>query len=251
MDKSSIKTTDSNWKSLYKVGGVAALIVVLAALIDALSAILWYTSSETVIEWFTLFQNNWLLGLRDLGLLDIIVMALNVPLFFALYAAHRRVNNAYAALAAILSFIATATLISTNGAFPMLTLSGEYAAATTESQKSMLVAAGQAMLARGGHSSPGTFMGYLFTNTAGIMMAAVMLRSSIFGKLTAWAGILGFGHLLIFNTCAAFAPAIYDAAMIFAGIGGLLFMAWYTLIARRLFQLEQSVSKKDVIGAKA
>lgn len=237
MDKSSIKTTDSNWKSLYRVGGAVALIVVLASLIDVFSAIFWYTSSETVIEWFTLLQSNWLLGLRDLGLLDMIVMALNVPLFFALYAAHRQANKPFAALAAILAFVGAAILISSNVALPMLVLSRDYAAATTEAQKSLSIAAGQAALALGEHSSPGTFMGYLFTNTAGIMMGVVMLWSRFCDKLTAWAAILGFGLLLIFNVCAAFVPAIYDAALIFAGIGGLLFMAWYTLIARRLFQL--------------
>lgn len=243
---------DSSWKGLYKIGGAAALIVVLATLIDVLSAVLpgGYTSSETVVDWFTLFQDNWLLGLRDLGLLDIIVTALNVPLFFALYAAHRRVNKAHGALAAILSFTGTAIFISSNVALPMLVLSREYTAATTESQKSLLIAAGQAMLAMGEHSSPGTFMGYLFTNTAGIMMGVVMLRGKIFNKLTAWAGILGFGLLLIFNICAAFVPAIFDMALTFAGIGGLLFMATYILIARRLFQLEQGVSKEDAIGVK-
>jgi uncharacterized membrane protein len=87
-------------------------------------------------------------------------------------------------------------------------------------------------------------MGYLFTNVAAIMMGVVMLRSKIFSRLTAWAGILGFGLLLIFNTCAAFAPAIFDVAMIFAGIGGLLFMAEYILIARRLFQLGRLEKKK-------
>ena len=146
---SNVEAVESNWTGLYKIGGTAALIVALAALADILSTLLpgGYTTSETVIEWFTLFQNNWLHGLRDLGLLDIIVTTLNVPLFFSLYVVHQRVNKPYATLAAILSFIGTAIFISNNVAFPMLVLSGEYAAATTEAQKTQLVAAGQAMLA--------------------------------------------------------------------------------------------------------
>jgi hypothetical protein len=235
------ETTNSGWRSLYKIGGVAALIVVLASLLDVLSTLVpgGYTAPGTVIEWFTLFQDNWLMGLRDLGLLDVIVATLNVPLFYALYAAHRRTNRAYATFAAILSWIGSAIFLSNNVAFPMLVLHREYAAATTEAQRSLAMAAGQALLALGKHSSPGTFMGYLFINSAGIMMGMVMLRSKIFSMLTAWASILGFSLLLTFNLCAAFIPTIYNIALIFAGVGGLLFMTTYILIALRLFRLRQ------------
>ena len=241
----AVETVDSDWKGVYVIGGTAALLVALAALIDIASAVLpgGYTASETVIDWFTLFQDNWLNGLRDLGLLDIVVTTLNVPLFFALFGAHRRINGAYAALAAVLSFVGTAIFVSSNVAFPMLSLSSEYATATTEAQKALLVSAGEALVALGEHSSPGTFMGYLFTNGAAITMGMVMLRSGVFSKLTAWASILGFSCLLIFNTFAAFVPA-FEAAMIFAAIGGLLFMIAYLLIARRLFQLGR-VSKNQ------
>jgi len=241
--------TDSSWKSLYKVGGVAALIIVLVTLLDI--CIIFLPGQEatgpgtlTVIDWFILFQDNWFLGLRDLGLLNIVNMALAVPLFLALYAAHRRVNKSYAALAAILSFIGTAIYIANNIAFPMLILSGEYTAATTEAQKSLLVAAGKAMLAQGEDLTAGTFMGFFFPSVAGIVMAMVMLRNRIFSKLTALAGILGFGLLLIFVICVAFVPAIFDVAMIFAMGGGLLSMAWNILVARRLFQLGCIEKKK-------
>jgi hypothetical protein len=242
------ETVDFNWKRLYQIGGTAALIVMAAALIDIISALLpgGYVSSETVTDWFTLFQNNWLLGLRDLGLLDIIVTTLNVPLFFALYGVHRRVNSVHAAFAAVLTFVGTAILISNNVAFPMFTLSREYAAATTEAQKNLLAASGQALLARGAHSSPGTFMGYLFTDAAAITMGFVMLRGGVFNKLPGWFAILGFLKLLTFNTLAAFAPAIYDVAMIFAGVGGLFFIATYALIGSRLVQLGLPNAKEDV-----
>ncbi|MBN1312184.1 MAG: DUF4386 family protein [Anaerolineae bacterium] len=238
------RAADSGWQGVYKIGAAAALIVALAALADVSSTLLpgGYVSSETVIDWFKLFQDNWLLGLRDLGLLDIIVTTLNVPLFLALFAAHRRLNKQYAALGAILSFVGTAVFTSNNIAFPMLALSGEYAAATTEAQKSLCVTTGEVMLAMGEHSSPGTFMGYFFTNVAGMTMGIVMLQGRVFSKLAGWTGILGFGSLLLFNVCAAFVPAIYDTVLIFAGIGGLLFVIEYILIAGRLLQLGRDAS---------
>ena len=78
---------------------------------------------------------------------------------------------------------------------------------------------------------------------AGIVISIVMLRSKVFSKATAYAGILGFGLLLIFEICSSFVPAL-DLAMIFAMGGGLLSMAWYILVARRLFQLGQGISKE-------
>jgi hypothetical protein len=240
---------DLPWKSLYKVGGTVALIVVLVALLDIIITFFpggaTGSGTLTVIDWLMLFQDNWFLGLRNLGLFNVITTALMVPLSLALYAAHRRVNRAYAALAAILFFIGTAIYIASNQALSMLTLSSQYAAATTESQKALLVAAGQVMLAQAEDFTPGAFMGFLFPSTGGIMMAVVMLRGGIFSKLTAWAGILGSGFLLIFTICATFIPASFDGVMIFAMAGGLLIMAYYIGVSRRLFQLGQGLSKKQ------
>ena len=241
------ETTDSNWKSLYKVGGAAALIAVLVGLIEIIITFLpgggMSSGTVTVIDWFTLFQNNWFLGLRNLGLLNIVLTALEIPIFFALYAVHWRANKAYAALAMIISFVGVAVFFATNRAFPMLELSGQYAVATTDAQRSMLAAAGQAMLSVGNSHTPGTFMGFLLSEFAGIVISIVMLRSKVFSKATAYAGILGFGLLLIFEVCSSFVPA-FDLAIIFAMGGGLLSMAWYILVARRLFQLGLGASKE-------
>jgi hypothetical protein len=241
------ETADSNWESLYKIGGTAALMAVLVGLIEIIINFFpgGSASPETVIAWFTLFQNNWFLGLRNLGLLNIILTVLGIPVFLALYAAHRRVNKAYAALAMIISFVGVAVFLATNRAFPMLELSGQYAAATTDAQRSMLAAAGQAMLSVGKSHTPGTFLGFFLSEVAGIAISMVMLRSKVFSKVTAYAGILGFTLLLISDICSSFVPALVDVAMIFAMGGGLLSMAWYILLARRLFQLGSGILEEE------
>src|SRR3989304_2463708 len=187
-------TTNSAWKPLYKAGGVVALLIVLTALIEIVITFLpgGYVSSETVIDWFTLFQNNWFLGLRNLGLLNIVMTALGIPMFFALYAAHRNVNQPYAALAMIISFIGVAVFYATNRAFPMLDLSNQYTSATTDAQRAIVSAAGQAMLSVGESHTPGTFIGFFLSEVAGILISIVMLRGKVFNKLNAYFGILGF-----------------------------------------------------------
>ena len=48
----------------------------------------------TVVEWFTLFQNHWFVGLRNLGLLNHIRAVLLAPTMLAIYAPLRRDNEA-------------------------------------------------------------------------------------------------------------------------------------------------------------
>ena len=234
-----VESLNSNWKSLYKVGGVAAIIIVLVTLTEIIITFLpgGSTPSETVIDWFTLFQNNWFLGLRNLGLLNIIFIVLGIPTFLALYAAHRRVNKAYGALAMIISFIGVAVFLATNRAFPMLELSSQYASATTDLQRSVLEAAGQSMLSVGKSHTPGTFMGFFLGEVAGITISIVMLRGRIFSKVNAIVGIIGFVLLLIYEICSSFVPTLFNMAIIFAMGGGLLSMAWYIMISRRFFRL--------------
>jgi hypothetical protein len=232
------ETPNPNWNSLYKLGGVAALLAVLTGLVEIIITFLpgGNVSPETVSDWFTLFQNNWFLGFRNLGLLNIVLTSLAIPIFLALYAAHRQDNPAYAVLAMILSFIGVAVFFATNRAFPMLSLSSQYASAATDAQRSMIAAAGQAMLAVGQSHTPGTFIGFFLSEVAGITISVVMLQSKVFSKAAAYTGILGFGLLLIFEVCASFAPAS-GMAMVFAMSGGILTMVWYTLIARRLYTI--------------
>jgi hypothetical protein len=78
----------------------------------------------------------------------------------------------------------------------MLSLSDQYAAATTEAQRTMLLAAGQAMLAINRFSSPGAhpgaggYMSLLLIAVAGLITSSVMLRSDVFNRATAYVGIL-------------------------------------------------------------
>jgi hypothetical protein len=232
----------SNWSNLYKLGGSAALFSILVALTDI--ALTFFPAGAkppgtmTAVDWFGLFQENWFFGLRNLGLLpNILNLSLSIPIFLALYDAHKHSNKAYASLALVISLVGTAIYLSNNAAFPMLALSARYEAATTNTQRALLTAAGEAVLARGEDFTPGAFMGFLFSEIAMIVMALVMLRGGIFSKATAYAGILGSFFLTIFTIWSTFIPLFFEISMIFALIGGLLSITWYTLTARRFFQL--------------
>lgn len=231
----------SRWQNVCRLGGAAALLVVLTALAEILITFLpgGYTTVETVTDWFALLQNNPFLGLRNLGLLNIVMTALGIPLIFSLYWVHRKINQPFAALAMVLSLIGVAVFYATNRAFPMLDLSAQYAAAASAAERTMLEAAGQAMLSVGQSHTPGTFLAFFFSEIAGILMAVVMLRGKLFNQAAALAGIIGYGFLLVFEVLSSFVPSSHNAILILAMIGGLANIAWYILVAFRLFRLGQ------------
>lgn len=242
MNASSVRIEDSTWNGLSKIGGVAALIcagMYLVALAVYLPAYRVGPPPATVLEWFTLFRANPLTGLFFLGLADIIITLLWGPMSLALYAALKRFNQTWTMIATTFVFVGMAFFLATNQAFAMLHLSSQYAAATTEVQQSSLLSAGQAIVAvtEGARMLP-------LIPLAGLIFSIAMLRSKIFGKVTAWVGIVGLGLLAASGLFAGYATAGPTTAFmtIIVGVtyagGGLLSLVWYILIGLRLLNLE-------------
>ena len=228
-------------KNILLMGGIAALLTVAVTFSEIIITFLpgGNEQVETVIDWFTQLQSNWFMGLRNLGLLNIIMFTLGIPMYFALYAAHRKVNKLFAALAMIISFIGVAIFFATNRAFPMLELSKQYASAVTDSQRSGFLAAGQAMLSVGKSHSPGTFIAFFFGELSGILMSLVILKGKIFSKATALVGIIGFSLLLLFEVFTSFVPALKEIGMFLAMAGGILNVVWLILLGIGFLKLVQ------------
>jgi hypothetical protein len=247
------KNYAAGWESVYSLGGAAALVIILVSLLDIALTILPAGASPdpgkgSVIDWFTLLNQSGLLGLRGLGLWNIITSASAVLVFFALFGALQRDSLAPAALALLLICIGATIYIANNTALPMLTLSRQYALAASEAQKAQLLVAGQVLLAQAEDFTPGSFLGFFIPEVAEVLMALVMLRGRLFGKSTAWVGLFGFVMLMVFNIWSTFIPLFYNAALLVAMLGGLASLVWFFLVARRLFQLGRGVTQETVKG---
>jgi len=229
------ETTDTAWKPLYKVGGVAALILLGLIPIQIIIFIA-HPPPSTVIGYFALFQNNWLLGLLNLDLLLMLSNALLVLMYLALYAALRRASPSFMAIALTLGLVGIAVYFASNTAFEMLSLSSQYAAATTDAQRSTFLAAGQAMLAL--YQGTAFDVSYVLGGVTSLIIAVVMLRSNIFSKGTAYVGLLMSVMMVV-------PPTIGTIGLVFALISLLPLAIWFILIARRFFMLAQSVSKAE------
>jgi hypothetical protein len=232
----------SAWTGIYRAGAIAALLVVLAGLLDIsimfLPATGFIPGERTVLDWFNLYQAHGFLALRDMGILNVLTTSGTVLVFFALFGAHRRANAAPAALALMVMGMGAAIYIANNMALPMLSLSRQYAAATSEGQKALLVSAGQVLLAQEDVGA-GSFISFFIPEIGGVLMALVMLRGRVFSRWAGGAGLLGEACLMVFNILAAFVPGAYPAAMVFAMIGGPLSMAWFALTAAQLLQADR------------
>jgi hypothetical protein len=239
MNRSKIET-DARWNTFYKVAAVASLLIVLVGLVDIVTSMMGgevrENSAVNMVDWFMLFQTNRLGALGNLGLFNILTLSLGLPLYLALFNIHRQTDPSFGGLAVLLFVMGTGIYISSNSIFSMLALSDQYAVAS-EAQKPLLEAAGRALLAQGADLTPGTFMGFFFTQCAAILMAFVLLQGGIFNKTTGWLGVAGFGIMLVFFFIAAFVPGQFNTAVMISAPGGLLLMAYQILLARRLFQL--------------
>jgi len=230
-----------NWSIIFKLGGAAAIGAVLVGILEITITFLpgGNASPETVLEWFFLFENNPFMGLRNLGLLNIFLNILAIFTYLALYGAHRKTSyQPLAALAALISFLGIGVFFATNRAFAMLDLSQQYAVATSDAQQAIYAAAGQALLSVGASHSPGTFLPFFLSESAGVLISCVMLRCQVFSKAAAYAGMLGYSFLLIFEYVSSFVTGLSSVTILLAMLGGLLSMVWYLLIARRLFQMK-------------
>jgi hypothetical protein len=240
---SELQQNESQWKSVYVFGGIAAILSLIAVVADIVigSSTGGNLSQlpQTAVERFSQFQQNAWLGLYNLDLLNAVNQLISIPVYFALYAALRMTNKPYAMFGLIIFLLGTTIFVANNTALPMLELSNKYAAAD-EHQKAMLAAAGEAMLARGEHGSLGAFFSFLLPTLAALIMSLVMLQGSIFSRMNAYIGIVGNTFMLIYVVLVTFAPTVKDMAIAFAMPGGLLLLVWMILFTVRLFRLGTS-----------
>ena len=221
------ETIDSVWHSLYKIGGVVALISLLLIPIQIVIYIVW-PPPNTVAGFFTVFQDNWFRGLVNLDLLYMLSMALVVFIYLPLYAALRKTSQSAMAIALTIGLVSIAIYFVSNTSFEMLSLSNQYAAATTEAQRAVILAAGEAMLTI--YQGTASIVYYILGAVATLIVSFVMLRSRVFSRMTAYVGMLAGALMLV-------PPAFGTVGIILAFASLLPTTVWLVLLAWRFFQL--------------
>jgi hypothetical protein len=213
---------------LYRIAGVAALVAAAITIVSIAAFIVWPPPADGgAAAWFELYRNNPLLGMVSLDLPFIVVDLLMVPVMLALYMALRRSSPAATLVAVALFAVTLAAYLASNPMVEMLTLSGQYAGASTAAQQTALLGAGEAMLAS--YEGTAFHLFYIVGQLAGIIIGAVMLRGTLFTKPIAYTMIagnaVGFGLYI---------PTVGLALSVFSGV---VLLAWMILLGRRLLRL--------------
>jgi len=250
-----MRAADSVWRLSYRVGAAAALVAViifrrnLAAELSLLAGLGIVRFAPAVppvsaAEWFALLQDSCLVGLWLLDIFDLANYALVGLIFIALYGALRRVQNGMMTVATVFCFVGIAVCFASNQALPMLALSKQYAAATTEANRSLLLAAGQARLAFNNpgalYKGTGFYLSLFLVLTAGLIVSIVMAGGRVFSRLTAAMGITANVIALGYFPALVFAPSLCALP---PSISAPFRLAWYIMIALRLFKLARGTGE--------
>jgi uncharacterized protein DUF4386 len=214
---------------LLTLGALAALGQIAVIIIQAPVFVLW-PQPTTVLGHFQQIQKNALLGLVDLDLLLVVGVVLSVLVVLGLYFALRRASPEWTILALICGLGGAAFFLAVNPTFAMLYLSNQYAAATSDVQRSAFVAAGEALTANYNGTAFGLY--FVLSGLADLIFAVAMLRHRLFNRRTATVGIV-LGALLLVPPLPAFGsiPTTLSYVVVIPSA------VWSLLVARGLFRM--------------
>jgi len=119
----------------------------------------------------------------------------------------------------------------------MFALSRKYAAATAEAERASYIVAGEAMLT---HFHGMTYHAHYILGSASLLISSIlMLRSSKFGRATAYVGMVT--NIVVFGL---YVPQVGIWISMLSVVG---YLIWYILIARKLIQLGWGGPQKEGI----
>jgi hypothetical protein len=220
----NVKSEDSRWRSLYRIGAVAALLSVIVIPISIVGFFIWPTCPDDIL---LVIQEDWLAGLMGLDFLYLFSNVFAIPFFLVLYVTLKQVDEGWALVALTLGLLGLVCLVPSRPIPEMFALSDQYAAAATDAERAIYHAAGEAMLALFHGMAYHTH--YVLGSASLLISSFLMLRSHTFSKATAYVGIVT--NIVVFGL---YVPEVGVYISLLSVVGYLL---WYILIARRLVRL--------------
>ena len=221
--------SETRWENLYKMAGIAAIVSEAVILLGIVTYFIWpyapgNKSTESIL---LLLKSNPLGGLISLDLFLFVGNLFSILLFLALYVSLKPLNESYALLALIVGLVGVVLLIPSRPLVELVSLSAQYAAATTEAAKAQYLATGDGLLTA--FNGTGWFMNTLLGGISLLVSSILMLRSRIYSKATALVGIITNSVV-----CGFFIPGL-GTFLLFLSLPG--YMIWYFLLARKFFRL--------------
>ncbi|MBS4060748.1 MAG: hypothetical protein KG029_10140 [Bacteroidetes bacterium] len=130
--------------TIYQTGRIATAFMLAMIPVQIIFYIMW-PHPTTIIDWFLLFQNNWIIGLISFGFLYLLSMIASTFLYLALFFALKDESKTLSVFALTIGLIGLAIYFPSNTSIEMLSISKQYTQAATEQDKTILLASGQTL----------------------------------------------------------------------------------------------------------
>ena len=230
--KTIASAVDPDGKWLYRVGGISALALGIAYIVifplyasvgappSGGEAWLEYAAGKTAAWWA-------ILGLSVLT--DLLLVPVALSLYVALKGVSRDVMLVATAFVGL--FIVLDLAVTWSNYASLITLSTDYAAATSEAQRATYVAAANHASAVLTSTLEGVYS--IVTLSVGILLVGLVMLRSIFSKTAAYMG-LATGILGIVSVAGPFVVSALGVTIIIASI---LTTIWVMLVGYRLYRL--------------
>jgi len=237
LQKWMVGAADPDAKWLYRVGAISALVFAIGYVLTILLFVLAGglppgVGAEARLTYLAQHARAWW------GILGLMVFTdlLLIPLSFALYFALKGINKGamLMATACVLLFVALDLAITWTSYASLITLSSSYAAATSDAQKAVFVAAASyptALL-----DAPHLMGVYTIAIPAvGFLLTSLVMLKGVFSKATAYVGV---AHSIL-SFVSVVGPIFVSSLWYAIIVASALMAVWYVLIGCRLHRLVQ------------
>lgn len=235
VQKTTVDAVDPDGRWLYRVGGISAIAFGVAYIIIIALYVPMGAKPSGAEAWLAHIARNTTAWWAILGL-SVLTDLLLVPVALSLYLALKGINkNALLVATACVGLfvVLDLTLTWTNYA-SLITLSSNYAAATSDAQRAVFIAA--AIYPSSVVDSNLLFVYNSLTLAVGILMTGLVMLKGVFNKSTAYLGLV-IGILGIVSVVSSFfASSVSSVTIILTSI---LLIVWPMFVGYRLYRLGQ------------
>jgi hypothetical protein len=220
---------DPTWKGVYRVGGVCIFVTGVLFIVGAVSSILLGPAPSGGEPYLKSLATHEVLAQMNFGLFALTDFLL-LPGLLALFLALKQVskNTMLVAAGLFALYIALDLAMTELNSLTLVTLTHQYAAATSDTQRSAYVAAADYALA----ALPlATFYSYV-VSSVGLLITSVVMLKGVFSKPTAFVGIVASIEGMVGGLYVVY-PAL--AALLVPCL--IAFGLWGLLAGSRLFKL--------------
>ncbi len=172
--------------TLYRTGIIATTFMVVMIPVQIAFFLIWPHPTK-IVDWFALFNENWIIGLISFDFLYMLSMIASIFLYIALFFALFDMKKALSLFGLIIGLIGLTIYFSSNTSLEMLALSRQYLNAITEQEKGLLIASGQTLNLIWKGTSYAVY--YVLNGIALILFFLAMIRNTNFRKSTSYIGL--------------------------------------------------------------